>query len=361
MENQQNSASLTRRAFLGTTIRSGTALAAFQAFSDAASADGTATPTTPPDSSPALAAGSVVKDACRPALPGTVQIQGWLGRKLELCLTNRVMAQEIDKVVKPFRDRPDGDSGYRCEFWGKWFTSAALGYAYQPTREHRAILDQAVQALLATQTPDGYIGTYDAGHHLGMWDVWDRKYVLLGLIASYDQTGHPAALAGARRAADCLLAEAGPGKVRLADTGVDVLKGLAPSSVLEPIVLLYQRTGAKRYLDFANDLVAQWSQPSKFAPHGMRLLEDALAGVPPRKIDSPKAYEMMSCFEGVCELYRATGNRKYLEAAVKFGHAVRDTERMINGSGSNQELWDDGVRGQTEVLEQPQETCVTTT
>jgi hypothetical protein len=359
MNFRQSSALLRRRAFFSTAIRSGTALAALPIFNGPARV--AAASNTPPNSSPAPAAGRVVEDSLRPPLPGAIQIEGWLGRKLELCLTHGVMAQEIERLVKPFRDRPDGDSGYRCEFWGKWFTSAALGYAYQPTREHRAILDQAAQALLATQTSDGYIGTYDAAHHLGMWDVWGRKYVLLGLIAHYDQTGNPTALDGAQRAADCLLAEAGPGQVRLTDTGVDVLKGLAPSSVLEPMVLLYQRTGDKRYLNFAQDLVAQWSQPSKFAPHGMRLIEDALAGVPPRRIGSPKAYEMMSCFEGVCELYRATGDRKYLEAAVKFGNSLRDTERMINGSGSNQELWCDGARCQTELLEQPQETCVTTT
>ncbi len=93
----------------------------------------------------------------------------------------------------------------------------------------------------------------------------------------------------------------------------------------------------------------------------MRLIEDALAGVPPHNINSPKAYEMMSWFEGVCELYRATGGHKYLEAAVKFGTSVRNTERMVTGSGSNQKLWCDGVRCQTEVLEQPRETCVTAT
>ncbi len=155
------------------------------------------------------------------------------------------MAQSIDTVVKSFRDRPDGANGFRCEFWGKWFTSAALGYTYQPTPAHSAILDQAAHALLATQTPDGYIGTYDGDQHLGMWDVWGRKYVLLGLIAHYDQTGDDATLAGARRAADCLLAEEEFGRVRLVDTGVDVLKGLASSSMLEPIALLYRRTGGQ--------------------------------------------------------------------------------------------------------------------
>lgn len=301
-------------------------------------------------------------DKLVPSAPGSVQIRGWLGNKLDECLTNRVMAQDIGKLLKPFRERTEQDgSGWRCEYWGKWFASAALGYAYRPTPEHLAKLDAAAGGLIGTQTPDGYIGTYDAAHHLGIWDVWGRKYVLLGLIADYDLTGNKAALEAACREMDCLIAEAPPGRVNLTETGIDVLKGLAPSSILESVVLLYQRTGRKQYLDFAENIVASWNVPNKFLPKGLRLVDDALAGVPPRKIGSPKAYEMMSCFEGLCELYRVTGESKYLDAVVQFARSIRQNERMITGSASNQELWADGVRTQTAVLEQPMETCVTVT
>jgi DUF1680 family protein len=126
-------------------------------------------------------------------------------------------------------------------------------------------------------------------------------------------------------------------------------------------VLLYRRTGEERYLAFAKEIVGEWSSAGKWGAGGMRLIEDALAGVEPMKIDSPKAHEMMSCFEGLCELYRATGERRYLDAAVALGQSIRKHERMVVGSGSNQELWCDGARAQTEVLEQPMETCVTVT
>jgi DUF1680 family protein len=94
---------------------------------------------------------------------------------------------------------------------------------------------------------------------------------------------------------------------------------------------------------------------------GLRLLEHADEGTPPARIASRKAYEMMSCFEGLCEMYRVTGDKTYLDRAVKFAHSIRKSELMIHGSGSNQELWADGKRTQTETLEQPVETCVTTT
>lgn len=302
-----------------------------------------------------------VTDAFAPAAPGSVRLEGWIGHKLDLCQRNRVMAQDIERVIVPFRVRNDGKTGFRCEFWGKWFTSAALGYAYQPTPEHRAVLDQAVQALLATQSPDGCISTYKTPDQLGTWDVWGRKYVLLGLIAYYDQTGDLTALDAACRLLDYFMTQVGPGKANIADLGYPDWKGLPATSILEPITLLYQRTGNKRYLEFATWIVGQWSKPSKLAPQGMCLIEKALAGTPPSRIAAPKAYEMTSNYEGLCELYRSTGKKKYFQAALSLGESILGRELMVVGSGGNHELWCDGMHEETEILEQPMETCVTAT
>ncbi len=301
-------------------------------------------------------------DCLTPAAAGTVQIEGWLGNKLDLSLENRVMSQDLDLILRPYRERFEENSGHwRCEYWGKWFTSAVLGCAYEPTPAHRAVIDRAVKELLATQTPDGYIGTYKDEEHLGIWDVWGRKYTLLGLIADYDLTGNKEALDAACRVADHLLKEAPPGEFNLTENGIDLLKGLSSSSILEPLALLYQRTGETRYFELAEDIVANWSRPNKFFDNGQQLIEQALAQVPPEQIGSQKAYEMMSCFEGLCEMYRITGEQRYLDSAVAFAQTIRRTELMIHGSGSNKELWCDGTRMQTETLEQPMETCVTVT
>lgn len=302
------------------------------------------------------------EDAFTPAAPGSIRIEGWLGEKIQASIGNRVMAQDTSMIMKAYQERVEENSGHwRCEYWGKWFTSASLGLAYQPTSEHRKIIDQGVKDLLATQSPDGYIGTYKDDKHLGIWDVWGRKYTMLGLIADYDLNGNKESLEAACRVADHLLQEAPPGKFNLTENGIDVLQGLSSSSVLQPIAQLYQRTGNQRYLELANDIIGNWSRSNKLIDGGLRLLEHAADGTPPSKIASRKAYEMMSCFEGLCEMYRITGDKNYLDSAVKFAHSIRKSELMIHGSGSNQELWADGKRTQTETLEQPVETCVTTT
>lgn len=302
-------------------------------------------------------------DRLNPAPSHAVQIQGFVGHKLDLCIENRLMAQDIDRVVQPFRDRPDGTGGFRSEFWGKWFTAASLAYGYQPTPAHRAVVDEAVAQLVATQDSTGYIGTYLPENHLGDWDVWGRKYVMLGLISHYRETGDQTALQAACRVADHLIQEAGPESgINIAATGWIGWKGLAPSSVLEPIALLYQITGQERYLNFAQHIIACWDTPNRLTPTGIHLIQEALNDTPMWQMSgAPKAYEMMSCFEGLCELYRATGEQTYIDACRHLIDNIRQNELMIVGSASMAEIWCHGRMRQTEPMYQGMETCVTAT
>ena len=264
-----------------------------------------------------------VDDALKPA---EAHFSGYLGGRLDGCIENRLMAQDLERLLFAFRDKSDGKWGFRTEFWGKWFTAAMMGYDYSPTPEHKAVVDSAVFGLIATQGEDGYIGTYPEEYHLGDWDVWGRKYTLLGLLAYYDRTGDDSVLEAARGVADHLIREAGPDSgVNIAETGWIGWKGLAPSSVLEPIVLLYQRTGESRYLEFAEHIVNCWSSPNKLTPTGIHLIEEAVSDKPMWKMSgAPKAYEMMSCFEGLLELYRCTGNKEYRKAVLNL---IRKIER----------------------------------
>lgn len=300
------------------------------------------------------------RDVFTPAAPQSVQIRGRLGEKLDLCVKNRLLAQDIEPLVAPYRTKTEtGGADWRCEYWGKWYTSLALADAYHSTPATREKRDEAAAALIATAAPDGYLGTRQPKDRLDGWDVWGRKYALLGLIADYDRTRDKGILNAARRQTDVLIAELGPGKANIADVGE--WNGLPASSVLEPVALVYERTGEKKYLDFAEHIVDAWSQPSRRLPAGMRLIEDSLAGKRPSQMCAPKAYEMMSCFEGLCELYRATGNRQDLEAAVKLADGIRQDEETLVGVGTSNEVWFDGATKQTGPVQKPMETCVTVT
>jgi len=301
------------------------------------------------------------RDVFSPGVFSSAQIEGVIGQKMKNCVVNGVMDKNYLLYSIPFKNKLDNGGGFTGEFWGKWFTSAALAYAWQPSANYRAILDHAVSELLKGQETDGRLSSYSRENDFGHWDIWGRKYALLGLIAHYDQTGDKESLKAACRATDALIDIAGPGKKKLTETGLQIIGSLSSCSVLEPVVLVYERSGEKKYLDFAKYLVKLWSEPNSYNPKGLRLIEDAIAGVDPILIAAPKGYEMMSCYEGLCELYRVTGEQRLLDAVVKFGKSVLKKEIMIVGSGSSGELWCDGANRQTEMLEQPMETCVTVT
>ena len=305
-----------------------------------------------------------VADALTPLPLGAVRLGGYLGRKLDLCIRNRIFAQDPDRLVEPFRHRAE-TSCWQTEFWGKWFTSAAAACEYAGIAGWRERLLESGRRLLATQTSDGYIGNYAAGSRLSGWDVWGRKYTLLGLLADFDLTRDPEALAGARRLADLTLREIGPMSSDIVSLGL--YRGMAASSILQPAILLYQRTGDRRYLDFGEYIVRRWS-----SSRGPQLIEKALAGVPVGKRFPPpakwwtwengeKAYEMMSCYAGLLELYRVTGWAPAVNASLQTAASIRDTEINAAGSGSSMECWYGGKVLQTEVRPRSMETCVAVT
>ncbi len=291
-----------------------------------------------------------------------VKMTGYLAAKLDSAYLNRIMAQDADRLVEPFKHRDE----VRCwqgEFWGKWFTSAALAYRYRPDPRLKTILDKTVNDLIATQTPDGYIGNYTMSHRLEQWDIWGRKYCMLGLLAHYDLFHNPKSLSAARELADQLMSELTTRQVLIVKQGNH--RGMAATSVLEPICLLYARTGDRRYLNFAETIVQQWESSD-----GPQLLAKSTVDVAQR-FPKPtswwgweqgmKAYEMMSCYEGLLELYRLTGKEAYRKAVEQTWANIKMTEINIVGSGSSVECWFGGQKWQTSPIKKYQETCVTAT
>lgn len=292
-----------------------------------------------------------------------VAMGAFIGEKLDASYQNRILAQDIDRLVEPFRHREETYC-WQSEFWGKWFTSAVLAYRYHPTPDLKQRLDTAVEGLLATQSADGYIGNYGPEHHLAAWDIWGRKYCMLGLLSYYDLTREPKALAAAIRLADHLIGELAERDALIVKQGNH--RGMAASSVLEPVCQLYVRTGEPRFLEFAEEIVRQWE-----TPEGPQLLSKSGVDVG-RRFPRPtsnwygweqgqKAYEMMSCYEGLLELYRITGKEEYRAAVEATWANILQTEINIAGSGAAMEAWFGGKQLQTLPIYHHQETCVTVT
>jgi len=74
-----------------------------------------------------------------------------------------------------------------------------------------------------------------------------------------------------------------------------------------------------------------------------------------------KAYEMMSCYDGLLELYRITGEPSYLKSVEMAVRNIIESEINIAGSGTAYECFYHGTKYQTEPTYHTMETCVTMT
>jgi DUF1680 family protein len=315
---------------------------------------------------------SLIRDVFRP-VPGAVKLRGYWDEKIRLGVEHQLKKLDYTKLVDFFRLRPTPFAS--GEFWGKTVRAACWSYQYRPDRELKRILDRTVDDLLSTQTPDGCISACSYENQPKGSDLWERKYVLLGLQHYYAIAPRPEVLRAMTRLADYTLEQIGPPpKTRIVDTGW-AFAGIESSSILEPMMNLHRLTGDPRYLDFARYIVEE-----EGACKRGNLFEAAFAGVAPRDINGngrpeesiAKAYEEMSCFEGLLEYYRATGDEHWKEAALTFYGNVRDQEITLLGSGGGDrpynlgpgtgEQWNHLACEQTNPdMSLMMETCVTVT
>lgn len=265
-------------------------------------------------------------------------------------------------MIEPFRHRTETHR-WQSEFWGKWITSAVAAQRYAPSPALDTLLLEAANKLIATQTPDGYIGNYSPDHRLQQWDIWGRKYCMLGLLDYYELSGYLPGLQAAKKIADHLMAELAAAGGLIVTKGN--YRGMAASSVLEPVCQLYRITGEQKYLSFAEEIVRQWALDEGPGLISRSAVDVALRFPSPRNWFSweqgQKAYEMMSCYEGLLELYRLTGKTAYRDAVVNTWQNIYDTEINAAGSGAAREMWFGGKALQALPVFHYQETCVTVT
>jgi DUF1680 family protein len=193
-------------------------------------------------------------------VPDRVHLTGWVGTRMAVNESNRLAMLDVDRLLEGYRRRP-GRQSWDGEHVGKWLHAATLAWVNTGDPKLRQKLDFVAAELVKCQLPDGYLGTYLAKNRWTEWDVWAHKYNLIGLITYMRYTGDLAPLPTCRRMADLLCRSFGdqPGQRDIITAGFHA--GMAPTSVLEPMVLLYRMTGEPRYLDFCNYILRAWEQP----------------------------------------------------------------------------------------------------
>ena len=273
-----------------------------------------------------------------------------------------------ERFVNQFREEDaDYEGGWRGEYWGKCMRGAAFVYSYTKNEKLYAVLEATVKDMIESgrENEGGRISCYALSHEFCHWDIWERKYVLLGmqyfLEICEDEALRERVIASMRTQADCIIAKIGPrseGKKPIS-TASHHWRGLNSSSLLEPIVRLYSLTKEQKYLDFATYIVNEGGTDI------VSIFELALRDeLKPYQYPVTKAYEMTSCFEGLLEYYRVTGIEKYKSAVINFADRVLENDFTVIGCcGCTHELFDHSTVRQANTTNGNvmQETCVTVT
>ena len=166
------------------------------------------------------------------------------------------------RFVQQFREADaDSDGGWRGEYWGKMMRGACFVYEYSRDPKLYQVLTDTVMDMLTAQDEYGRLSTYASKHEFDAWDIWCRKYVLLGLQyyleICMDEGLSSQIVNSMCRQVDYIMTEIGDPKEgkKLITKATRRFRGLNSSSILEPIVRLYNITKEQKYFDFAAYIV----------------------------------------------------------------------------------------------------------
>ena len=298
----------------------------------------------------------------------SAKYEGWLDRSLKLITNMQLRDADMWRLfVEQFLGTPDDhDAGWRGEFWGKMMRGACFVYSYSKDKELFNVLKATVNDLVESQDELGRISTYSVEKEYDGWDLWSRKYVLLGMQyfieISNDKEFNQKVIDCMKKQVDYLTERIGwqaEGKLLITRL-TRHWRGLNSSSILEPIVRLYSLTKEEKYLDFAEYIVACGGMDVE------NVFELAYRNeLHPYQYPVTKAYEMTSCFVGLLEYYRIRQNKKHLTAIINFANRVLEDDFTVIGSaGCTHELFDHSTVRQANPNKadpRAQETCVTVT
>ncbi|MDR1518010.1 MAG: glycoside hydrolase family 127 protein [Dysgonamonadaceae bacterium] len=290
-----------------------------------------------------------VEDRQFPLPPGSIKLSGFLENDIQNSI------EHWNKGVVPYADMVDFFRNGRKQFalgemWGKSVRSACMFYRYTQDTELKRIIDTTVADLLTTERQNGSISCVPPEQQPEMSDLWERKYVMLGLEEYYEWVNpEPRILESLKRQADAIIAVVGHSpKTEIIDVGWSAtMSGYEPchiesSSLLEPFMRLYKWTGEQRYLDFAAYIVEMGGTKQ------FNVFEAAFNNVEPHKMAGhyPKAYEMTSVFEGLVEFYRATGNDKWKQTLLNYLKNIREKEITVIGNGGGDQPYHPAIFGE---------------
>jgi len=299
-----------------------------------------------------------VPEALHPVQPSAVKIEGWLGARIDVNQRNRLLVVNTEPLLAGYKQKP-GEHPWIGEHIGKWLHAATLAWAYSGDDALRRKLDSVAAELIATQEADGYLGTYVPGKRFGLYDGadWDVWSHKYNLIGLLTYHRYTG-----DQSALAACRKIGDLLIATFPAKKSILAagthmGMAATSTLEPMVELYRLTGDSRYLDFARYIVRSYEETG-----GPDIVRSLLA--PGGMVDhtaNGKAYEMLSNLVGLGRLYQVTGDARFLRTLENAWTDITQKRLYLTGAASIRELFGGDHELPNGADAHLGETCVTTT
>jgi len=289
----------------------------------------------------------------------SLELRGPLAERMRINVEGRLVRIDTEACLSGFVHRDTAgsfDSAWVGEHAGKFLDAACNALRYRDDERLRRIAERMAQGLIASQEPDGYLGTYPAARRWTGWDVWVHKYNLIGLLSYYELTAEPAALAACRGMGDLLVRTFGVAPEQRDIVAAGEHMGMAATAVLEPMCRLYRFTADGRYLEFCRYLVRSYDEP-----RGPRIVTTLLEGGSVYRVANGKAYEMLSNFNGLVDLYRLTADKTLLDAVLRAWEDIVRHQLYRTGTASAAEHFQPEERLLTLQSSNVGEMCVTVT
>ena len=305
-------------------------------------------------------------DVCFADYENRAEFSGIPKEALDFVTDRQLLRTDLWKrFVDQFRGDSDANSGWRGEYWGKMMRGACFVYSCTRDAKLYGVLSASVRDMLTAADGLGRISTYGVYHEFEAWDLWCRKYVLLGMqyfleICAEEDLKKQIirSMCGQMDYIISKIGRAEEGKKPIT-RATNNFRGLNSCSLLEPVVRLYSITGNAEYLKFADYIVSCGGTEAD------DLFELAYRDkLYPYQYPMIKAYEMISCFEGLLEYYRATKIGKYKQSVICFANKLLESDfTIIGGAGCTHEFFDHSSVRQANTMNgfKEQETCVTVT
>lgn len=232
---------------------------------------------------------------------------------------------------------------YASEYAGKYISSCAYAYMMTGDEDLKKYAESFISDMLSYQDDDGYLGCFvkevrftgrkfsPDDEEIKSADVWGHYHIMIGLTEWYDITGNAKYFEAVEKIAGLISRYFYDGKPAIASMGNIEMTEEMNLSIIHIYCILYNRTGKKEYLDFADKVLEEIENDEN-----ERFLSNALSGLDFYKFPRPR-WESLHIIMGFIEMYKAKKEMRYLDAAKNIFFSILKTDIHNTGAFSTGE------------------------